>query len=302
MTMMIGETELLTLPQAAELLGVSVITLQQQARKGVLGATKLGKQWVVTSEAVRQYRDERKGKIGFASPAHPYHGQRPPRIAAKSTLVAEEAAEEIYEQVTAYRCEECQEISEEVSKVRLYECGGCETVFNAEEAGGNRCPDCNKFAAKIAEECCIVCGMGTVEEIECYLIDDELIPIEEHAQVVVRALEAEKSPYLLFKKKQREQDRERRRKERETERALTANDPSLQHQLLFAQECPYRQRGGLITTLFPGPARTLYVVRRSIAKETLDGILYHLEENRWEFLGDVTDKDWRELAGLPTNS
>ncbi len=80
MTMMIGTTELMTIAQAAELLGVSVITLQQQARKGVLGATKLGKQWVVTGDAVCTYREERKGKLGFASPSHPFHGKRPPRI------------------------------------------------------------------------------------------------------------------------------------------------------------------------------------------------------------------------------
>ncbi|MDQ6831838.1 MAG: helix-turn-helix domain-containing protein [Chloroflexota bacterium] len=72
-------TELLTLKEAAARIGVSPITLQQQIRKGVLHAVRLGNQWVVTADDLRAYTATRQGKRGFASPSHPYHGLRPPR-------------------------------------------------------------------------------------------------------------------------------------------------------------------------------------------------------------------------------
>lgn len=77
--MKIGDEEVLTLHQAAERIGVSQETLQKQAKRGVLKAQLLGRQWVVTANELRRYAEERQGKHGFASPTHPYHGKRPPR-------------------------------------------------------------------------------------------------------------------------------------------------------------------------------------------------------------------------------
>lgn len=77
--MEIGDADmqmLLTLHQASERTGISHGTLRQQARKGVLAATLLGWQWVVTAEALADYMQNHAGKHGFASTRHPYHGQR----------------------------------------------------------------------------------------------------------------------------------------------------------------------------------------------------------------------------------
>lgn len=67
---------LLTLHQASEHTGIAHETLRQQARKGVLAATMLGRQWVVTAEALDAYVRDHKGKHGFASSRHPFHGRR----------------------------------------------------------------------------------------------------------------------------------------------------------------------------------------------------------------------------------
>jgi excisionase family DNA binding protein len=74
--MRIGDEEVLTLKQAAERIGVSHITLQQQARKGTLTAQMLGKQWVVTAADLAAYARDYKGKHGFANPNHPLYGTR----------------------------------------------------------------------------------------------------------------------------------------------------------------------------------------------------------------------------------
>ncbi len=66
---------LLTLHQASDRTGIAHETLRQQARKGLLVATMLGSQWVVTAEALEDYVRDHKGKHGFASAHHPYHGQ-----------------------------------------------------------------------------------------------------------------------------------------------------------------------------------------------------------------------------------
>ena len=47
-----------TIPQAAELLGVSPQTLRFQARVGKLRAVKIGREWVVTPNEVERYRRE----------------------------------------------------------------------------------------------------------------------------------------------------------------------------------------------------------------------------------------------------
>lgn len=59
-----GDDELLTIPEAAERLGLSPGTLAIQARKGVLRARKMGPIYVVTLGEVKRYERENKGKPG----------------------------------------------------------------------------------------------------------------------------------------------------------------------------------------------------------------------------------------------
>jgi excisionase family DNA binding protein len=56
--------EVLSLPQAAERLGLSVETLRQQVRKGVMRAEKVGPVYLVKATEVERYRREHKGKVG----------------------------------------------------------------------------------------------------------------------------------------------------------------------------------------------------------------------------------------------
>jgi len=65
-----------TLAEAAAQLGVAHDTLRRQIRLGVLPAQKMGKQWVVTAEALTAYDAHRKGPRGFALEDHPLHGKR----------------------------------------------------------------------------------------------------------------------------------------------------------------------------------------------------------------------------------
>ena len=62
--MKVGDTEVLTLKEAGERLGISHITLRLQAKKGVLNASLAGHQWMVTAEEVERYRSEHLGKRG----------------------------------------------------------------------------------------------------------------------------------------------------------------------------------------------------------------------------------------------
>ena len=54
----------MTLKEAAERLGVHHAALRNQARKGVLRAFKMGRDWLVTEEEVERYRREHLGKRG----------------------------------------------------------------------------------------------------------------------------------------------------------------------------------------------------------------------------------------------
>lgn len=85
----------------------------------------------------------------------------------------------IAEAVTAYRCTECQEISED-SQGPVYECS-CGNTFSKEENGSHRCPDCNKFAGKLADDS-LDCGCNAeAEELTVYACEgcDELVPEDE---------------------------------------------------------------------------------------------------------------------------
>lgn len=56
--------EVLSLLQAAERLDLSVRTLREQARKGVLRANKVGTMYLVKATEVERYRREHKGQPG----------------------------------------------------------------------------------------------------------------------------------------------------------------------------------------------------------------------------------------------
>ena len=67
----------------------------------------------------------------------------------------------------AYKCESCEAISDDAGPA-LYECGDCGSVFNRDNGNGagHQCPNCNKFASKVADQSCANCEEGEVEEIE----------------------------------------------------------------------------------------------------------------------------------------
>lgn len=70
---------------------------------------------------------------------------------------------------TGYKCLECEAVSEETAEARLYECGECGNIFNANAGGGpsgNRCEECGKFASKLADDCCAECETGEIEAID----------------------------------------------------------------------------------------------------------------------------------------
>jgi len=55
---------LLSITEAAAILGISRETLQRQARKGVLRAERVSAGWIVTDREVERYRREHLGKVG----------------------------------------------------------------------------------------------------------------------------------------------------------------------------------------------------------------------------------------------
>ena len=56
--------DILTLVEAAELLGLSASTLRHQAQAGRLRARLVGKTWVTTRDEVERYRRENLGQAG----------------------------------------------------------------------------------------------------------------------------------------------------------------------------------------------------------------------------------------------
>lgn len=57
-------------------------------------------------------------------------------------------------------CSGCNEVIEDGDEVTVYECNDCGTTFirdDSADGSSNRCPDCNKFAAKsdeVQSDCC----------------------------------------------------------------------------------------------------------------------------------------------------
>lgn len=54
----------MTLAAAGQLLGLSTDTLRTQIRRGVLPATKVGRDWLVTQRDLDTYRNRSLGKRG----------------------------------------------------------------------------------------------------------------------------------------------------------------------------------------------------------------------------------------------
>jgi excisionase family DNA binding protein len=71
-----GDDRILTLIEAAALIGRSPQTLYLQARRGRLRAEKHGGVWLVRESEVRRYEREVLGRHGFAASTHPLHGNR----------------------------------------------------------------------------------------------------------------------------------------------------------------------------------------------------------------------------------
>lgn len=68
--------ELLTLADAAEKLGLSLSTVQHQAKAGRLHAEKYGRAWLVTIDEVERYRTENLGQVGRPSMPKSRSGHR----------------------------------------------------------------------------------------------------------------------------------------------------------------------------------------------------------------------------------
>jgi len=62
------QDEVLTLKEAAELIGLSPQTLYLQVRRGAFVAVKSGRDWFVTEAEAKRYEREQAGKMGAASP------------------------------------------------------------------------------------------------------------------------------------------------------------------------------------------------------------------------------------------
>jgi len=61
------------------------------------------------------------------------------------------------ETVTKFKCTSCEQFFDEEELVTMYQCNNCGTVFskdNSADGVSHRCPDCNKFAAKLHDHGC----------------------------------------------------------------------------------------------------------------------------------------------------
>lgn len=69
-----------------------------------------------------------------------------------------------------HECPDCEaKFTDTTDAQPLYECSSCSSTFteeNSADGGSNRCPDCNKFAAKIGDLGCPECGQAELEEIK----------------------------------------------------------------------------------------------------------------------------------------
>jgi len=57
-------SDIITLAEAAEELGIAASTLRHQAQGGRLEARNVGKTWITTRQEVERYRREQLGQVG----------------------------------------------------------------------------------------------------------------------------------------------------------------------------------------------------------------------------------------------
>ncbi len=75
--MKIGELEVLSLAEAAEVLGVTRRNLSNQAKRGRIKAMMLGDRYVVTAEELERYQKEQAGRPGRKSRTDSEAGGKP---------------------------------------------------------------------------------------------------------------------------------------------------------------------------------------------------------------------------------
>lgn len=81
--------------------------------------------------------------------------------------------------VEAWECPGCGDVTDDAEdwEVAAYECGGCGHSFRGED--GNRCEQCNKFAARVDECSCPSCGEpGLPEPVKARSLDGSLIVLD----------------------------------------------------------------------------------------------------------------------------
>ena len=82
---------MLTLAQAAALLGLSPSTLRGQVAKGRLRARLIGKTWIVSEREVERYRealDLYKDKSGFIAELKKHSQRQPPTDSAQQERIS----------------------------------------------------------------------------------------------------------------------------------------------------------------------------------------------------------------------
>ena len=82
--------------------------------------------------------------------------------------------------IPLYQCQECETISKEQGESPLYECNNCGRKFTRDNSANDnhQCPDCNKFASKLADSACPECEQGEQEElagIQCNYCEDVVV-------------------------------------------------------------------------------------------------------------------------------
>ena len=89
----------------------------------------------------------------------------------------------------AYHCPECDELTRETGYA-LYECANCSTTFTrngSADGCSHRCPDCNKFSAKISDHACAGCEEAEADIVwvyDCPVCEDLVLAPDQEADRV----------------------------------------------------------------------------------------------------------------------